>query len=416
MESIGIVGAGIAGLHLALFLQQHGIAATLYSDRTPAAIRGGRLPNSVARFEHTRARERALDVDHWSDTESDIGCVHFRIQGTPICFRGHMARPASFVDMRIYLAALLEDFAARGGRVVVGAVQADDLTRLAQEHPLVVVAAGRANLTERFPAIPEHSPYEAPQRRLCSGLFRGIADSNPVGFSFNISPGHGEIFQSPFHSFEGRVSSLLFEAIPGGELEPITRRRYDDDPGGFEDTVLALLRAHAPQIYERVDRDRFGLTGPLDLLQGAITPAVRRGYAALGGGRYAIALGDVHIVNDPVLGQGANAASHAAWVLGTEIVAAGGDGPFDAAFCHRVEERIWEYAGPVTRWTNAALQPPPPHVIEVFAAATARQEIADTVIANFNTPAHNWAIFGSPEGAATFLRRHGWRAPVAVAS
>jgi 2-polyprenyl-6-methoxyphenol hydroxylase-like FAD-dependent oxidoreductase len=35
MTSIGIVGSGIAGLHLGLFLRQHGISATIYADRTP---------------------------------------------------------------------------------------------------------------------------------------------------------------------------------------------------------------------------------------------------------------------------------------------------------------------------------------------------------------------------------------------
>jgi 2-polyprenyl-6-methoxyphenol hydroxylase-like FAD-dependent oxidoreductase len=40
MERIGIVGAGVAGLHLALYLQQHGVPARLYAERTPAAQRG----------------------------------------------------------------------------------------------------------------------------------------------------------------------------------------------------------------------------------------------------------------------------------------------------------------------------------------------------------------------------------------
>jgi 2-polyprenyl-6-methoxyphenol hydroxylase-like FAD-dependent oxidoreductase len=65
MASIGIVGTGISGLHLALFLQHFGIGSTVYADRTPEQIREGRLPNTVARFEHTRARERQLGVDHW---------------------------------------------------------------------------------------------------------------------------------------------------------------------------------------------------------------------------------------------------------------------------------------------------------------------------------------------------------------
>jgi len=58
VNGIGIVGSGIAELHLGLLLQQRGIPATIYSDRAPEQTRAGRLPNSVARFEYTRARER----------------------------------------------------------------------------------------------------------------------------------------------------------------------------------------------------------------------------------------------------------------------------------------------------------------------------------------------------------------------
>ncbi|MFN8515580.1 MAG: styrene monooxygenase/indole monooxygenase family protein [Thermomicrobiales bacterium] len=102
--------------------------------------------------------------------------------------------------MRLYLAALLEDFAGRGGRVEIGALAADDVARLARKHGLMVVASGRGSLTELFPRLPERSPYTAPQRLLCSGLYRGVAPTEPLGLSFNISPGHGEeIFQkTPF--------------------------------------------------------------------------------------------------------------------------------------------------------------------------------------------------------------------------
>jgi 2-polyprenyl-6-methoxyphenol hydroxylase-like FAD-dependent oxidoreductase len=69
MKNIGIIGAGIAGLHLGLFLQQHGLKPTIYSDKSPAQIRTGRISNLVIRFEQTRQRERALGVDHWDFTE-----------------------------------------------------------------------------------------------------------------------------------------------------------------------------------------------------------------------------------------------------------------------------------------------------------------------------------------------------------
>ncbi|MEU4744750.1 monooxygenase, partial [Actinosynnema sp. NPDC023658] len=63
--SIGIIGAGISGLHLALRLRQLGIDATLYSARTPEDLRGGPPPNLVTRLGSTRTREEVLGVDHW---------------------------------------------------------------------------------------------------------------------------------------------------------------------------------------------------------------------------------------------------------------------------------------------------------------------------------------------------------------
>ena len=39
--STGIVGAGIGGLHLGLYLRQHGVAATLYTERSADAVRAG---------------------------------------------------------------------------------------------------------------------------------------------------------------------------------------------------------------------------------------------------------------------------------------------------------------------------------------------------------------------------------------
>ncbi|MDU0959007.1 MAG: NAD(P)-binding protein, partial [Bradyrhizobium sp.] len=47
-KSIGIVGAGIGGLHLALYLQQHGIQATVLTDRAPEQYAATRLMNTVA--------------------------------------------------------------------------------------------------------------------------------------------------------------------------------------------------------------------------------------------------------------------------------------------------------------------------------------------------------------------------------
>ena len=95
-------------------------------------------------------------------------------------------------------------------------------------------------------------------------------------------------------------------------LRLLADAKYDEDPAAFERLVLDKLRTYHPEVFERVDTSRFGLTGPEDLLQGAVTPVLREDYAVLPNGRIVIALGDAHSVVDPVVGQGANSASYSA--------------------------------------------------------------------------------------------------------
>ena len=412
MKNIGIVGCGIAGLHLGLFLQKHGIDATIYSDRSPEQIRAGRIPNFVVRFEKTLERERALGVNHWDFEDFGVFGIHMYIGGapTPIRWYGAKKRPASPVDMRIYQSTLLEDFAGRGGKVVIGELQASDVANLSEQHDLMVVASGRGSLTEMFPRVAERSPYDAPQRHLTGAFYRGVDFTDPVGVIYSVSPGNGEIFKLPFTTFDRRLCSILIEAIPGQALDVISNVRYADDPKKFEATVLELLREHAPMIYERINPEEFAVHRPQDVIQGAITPTVRKGYAPLGNGKFAMALGDVHIVVDPIIAQGANNASKCAFVLGEALLE---DQPLDENFCRETEQKLWEASRAASEWTNAVLQPPPPFAIEVFAAAAQNPAIADEIVQNFNAPERNWEIFSSPQNAANFLKKHNFQtAPV----
>jgi len=408
MTSIGIVGAGVAGLHLGLFLQQHGIAATIYAEKAPEEHLAGRLSNIVIRSAPTRARERCLGVNHWDAAKVDLLRLNFHVGGErPFAFSGEYAQPVMVVDMRIYYARLLEDFAMRGGRVVLGALQAGDVERLAAEHDLMVVAAGRGSLATMVPRLLAHSPYCTPQLLCVAGLYRGIAYPQPLGVDIAIVPGHGTIFVVPLFSFESHLTSVGFFISPGGAFEVLKQLRYADDPRGFEAAVLGLLRAYAPTIYDRVDPSAFALARPLDLCHAAITPTLRRGYIQLPNGTFAVALGDAHVLTDPITGQGANTASHAAWVLGQAIRDSGAT--FDKAFCRRLEQQICFYALPVAEACNAALGPPAAHANELFVAAAHNQAIADAYANSFNHPDKLWEIQSSPERTAALLTQVGWR-------
>jgi 2-polyprenyl-6-methoxyphenol hydroxylase-like FAD-dependent oxidoreductase len=407
MMHIGIIGAGIAGLHLGLFLQKHGIRATIYTDKTPEQQLGGRLANIVVRSAPTRERERLLGVNHWDTPETDLVCFSITVGGQrPLTLCGDFAQPANIVDTRIYWSRLLEDFAIRGGRVVIGALQAHDVERLSTEHDLMVVATGRGSLANMFPRLPEHSPYDKPQRLVIGGLYRGIAYRQPLGFEVVITPGQGEILALPLFSFEPRLTGIAFEIVPGGAFDVLRHMRYEDDPQRFDATVRDLLQLYAPAIFARIDPNTFTLARPLDLTHAAITPTTRRGYTRLTSGRFAMALGDAHVVIDPLTGQGANNASHAAWVLGEAIR---DSQTFNEVFCRRAEQQICAYTLPVAEACNARLRPPPPHVVEMMAAAAHNQAIADAYVDGFHHPDRWWEIINSPERTAAFLRQFGWR-------
>jgi 2-polyprenyl-6-methoxyphenol hydroxylase-like FAD-dependent oxidoreductase len=405
MPRIAIVGAGIAGLHLGLLLQQQGVDATIYADRGPDEIRRGRLPNTVALVGATRVRDRALGVNHWDAPEHDTKGVHFYLNSDPpLQFRGKLEPAGQFIDMRMYVARLLEDFATRGGPVVIGALDPAGVERIAREHDLVVVATGRAGLADMFPRVAERSPFTQPQRTILAGLFRGIRLPETAYFNFQVASGQGEIFEQQFLTFQGMVPGLLLEGLPGSDIERVARMRHEDDPAGFVRALYELLQEYAPLTRQRLDRDTFDVLGPLDVLSGAITPTVRRGHVTLGNGRCVMALGDAHIAHDPAAGQGANAASRAAWTLGELLISRVREGnALDEAFCAQAEQRLWDVVRPMTEFSNAMLGPPEPHALGIFLAAAQNPALADGFINNFNYPDRMWECLGSPEGAQRFL-------------
>jgi 2-polyprenyl-6-methoxyphenol hydroxylase-like FAD-dependent oxidoreductase len=408
MTRIAIIGAGTAGLHLGLRLQAFGIPVTLYTERAPAELRSARLPNTVAHNAATRERERTLGVNHWDSEGLDVHSVGFSLSGPmSFRFRGRLEKPILFVDYRLYQPRLAEDFVARGGSLELAAVDAAGVGRLAGQYDLVVVATGRAGLGSLFPRVPEHSPYTRPARMLFAGLFHGIQPVEPLGMQFNFTAGHGEIFEARMMSHHGPMGSLLVEATPGGALEELATRRIEEDPRGFEALLLERLREQAPATFERVDPSAFRLAGPLDWIQGGFTPVVRRGYAPVGGGRFAVAVGDTHVLHDPIGGLGANAASAAAWELADVIHEAVQAGQaFDEAFCQRAEARTWESERATTYWNNAMLAPAPAHLAQALFAASQDTHLADAVINTLVYPHKALETFAGPESTMAFIAQH----------
>lgn len=421
MSSIAIIGTGIAGLHLGLHLLQRGLRPTIYAELAPEQMRARRLPNTVSLYASARDTMRKLGVAHWDVTQSDLHVFELGVKGAPqIGFRAAIDPPQQFIDMRVYLPRLLEDFIERGGQVIqAGTLDASGVSEISSSHDLVVVASGRGDLSAMFPRDDDRSPFRQPQRRLFAGLFGGVDFPNPFQFTLQIVPGQGEIAEFELLSFEGPVTGFLVEAIPGGDLEPITRISYDpDDPRAFDHAFFQFLREHAPRIVDRIpDPDAFGCLGPLDHLQGAVTPVVRHGIAALPSGRFALGLGDAHITHDPILAQGANAAVRASCLLG-ELISehARHARLFDRSFCTGAERHMRESLSAMTEWSNATLRPPPPHFMDLMIAASQYPAVAHEFVNNYDRPERGWSLIRDPKCTAEFIGRHRLAADDARAS
>jgi 2-polyprenyl-6-methoxyphenol hydroxylase-like FAD-dependent oxidoreductase len=400
--SIGIIGAGTAGLQLALLLKQNGVDATLYAERTSEEVRKGRLPNTVIHHYRTRARERNLGVNHWDETGLEIdGHWHYVPGERPLSFPGYFEGTSLGVDYRIYQSALLEDFENRGGRVVYGAVHVDDIGSISSGHELLVVCTGRGGFGDLFPPLEGRSPFTRPVRTISAGLYTGVSpDSDKRYVTLSLAAPHGEFIEAPMLTFGGNVSVILFECIPGGDFDVIARKASADDLETHTRAVLDLVRKYNPVVYERIDPQAFGLVGPNDFLQGAVTPTVRQSHTRLDDGTYAIALGDAHVTIDPVCGLGANAASAAAFTLGETILE---ERPFDDEFCRVVDERRLPRVLGSFDFTNFMLKPQP-YLFDVVGAMSATPVIADDFTEGFTEAERQWRNMSSAESAARYLR------------
>ena len=398
---IGIIGAGVAGLHLGLYLRRHGVDTTIITDRTADQFAASSLPNTVAHFAPTLERERQLGIDHWTDERFHYTCHNYSFGGPArLEFRGNFARPNRAIDYRIYLPRLMADFEASGGTIEIATVAVPDLGRLAGRFDLLVVTSGRGELANAFGRVDGESPNHRPQRQLLAALFTGVRPTDPAGATLSASPSQGELIDLPILTLGGMASALLFENIPGGDLGVLARIRHADNPSVFISTVLDKLEKHHPHVFNRIDTARFGLCGLDDVLQGAITPIVRQSTLDLGDGKFAIAAGDVHCTVDPMLGQGANLASHSALILGEEIVK---DAPFDATFCERIDRRRMTRILGASRWTNLMLRPPSPEILELVREMSRDRSLCDEYTDNFGLPERQWERLGSPESLRVWI-------------
>ncbi|RRO14470.1 monooxygenase [Saccharopolyspora rhizosphaerae] len=406
MPDVGIIGAGTAGLHLALLLQQAGVSTRVYTHQTADQVASGRPQNSVSHHAPTIAREDAMGVNFWPVEEYGyrVHYHHLNVPDGPPVFRGDFLRPSRVLDYRIYLPRLMAEYEERGGTVEQRAVEPADFEQLGRHHDLIVVAAGSRSFAEYFGERPDVSPYAEPQRYLAVGFWDGVAQTGPRAVTMSISPGHGELLDLPITTFDGWASALLFENVPGGDLEVLMKQRQSDDPEAYRRLTLDKLEQHHPTVRERVDDSRFQLMRPGDILQGAVRPVVREDYRVLPDGTVVLSLGDAHSTVDPVTGQGANAASYEAQVVADTILE---DGSVDERFAQKVALRRRERVDGLSTWVNTMIATPtPPHLQKLLGAMSQLRTLCDEFTENFSHPHRNGDMVATPERVDAAIARH----------
>ena len=103
------------------------------------------------------------------------------------------------------------------------------------------------------------------------------------------------------------------------------------------------------------------------------------------------------------MGQGANVASYAAFVLGEEIV---GAEVLDGRFCEKVDLKRQDRVLAAARWTNVMLQPPSEALGTLIGTMSQNQALADEFTENFNYPDAQWDRISTPERIKAFIARH----------
>ncbi|WP_158647253.1 styrene monooxygenase/indole monooxygenase family protein [Actinoplanes sp. ATCC 53533] len=407
MRKILIVGAGQAGLQLALSLLTHGYEVAVVSATTPEQIRAGRPQGIPALFAPALATERGYRLNLFGTATPPLYGARVTVAGPSgwpvLAFNAELERPGRCTDLRVKTAAWLELAEQRGATVIYQQVTAQDLDVITADggFDLAIVAAGCGDLTNVFGTDPVRTVHDRPQRVVAGAYVQGLrpdphwADTH---LEFHTVPGIGELLVVPAVSLSGPCHALAFEALPGGPADQWPGAAID--PEKILDLIVDLVHTFTPWVAERVRQVRLG--DPNGAVYGRVHPRVRHPVAHLPSGGIAMGLGDALIVNDPVGGQGANlAAKAAAFTVGA--ILAHGMQPFGEAWMNATFEAFWSSHGAAaTTLTNTLLSPPAPHMMELFAVSAGNPQVAARFAAGLADPA-DMTWFTHPDAAASYL-------------
>ncbi len=408
MSKILIVGAGQAGLQLAFGLVEDGHDVTVVSNRTPDDLRTGRVMSSQCMFDAALQHERDLGIAFWEDECPPVEGISLVVpapdgSGKAIDFASRLDRYAQSVDQRVKMPGWMEKLEERGGKLLIHDVGVEDLERYAQEHDLVIVAAGKGEIVRLFERDAERSPYEQPMRALALTYVNGMTPRPEYSaVCFNLIPTVGEYFVFPALTTTGPCEIMVFEGIPGGPMDC-----WADVTTPAEHLAKSkwILDTFMPWEGERNRSSE--LTDENGVLVGRFPPTVRKPVAELPSGRLVLGLADAIMLNDPITGQGSNNAAKMAAAY-HEAIRRHGDAPYDREFMEEAFESFWgSYGQFATGWTNALLSPPPEHVLRLLAAGNESAEVAHRFVNGFDNPVDFFDWFMFPDKAEAYLAEVG---------
>ena len=314
MRRITIVGGGQSGLQLAIGLLQKGYEVTLVSDRTSDEIRHGRVMSSQFMFHTALESERELGINFWEQECPDTEGLGVTLAGENgekvLSWAYRLDSPGQSVDQRVKFPGWMRHVGEIGGTLVIKEAEIDDLERYAAESDLVVVAAGKGDITLLFERDPERSEFDKPMRALALTYVTGMRPYEPfTRVAFNIAPGVGEYFVFPALTTAGPCEIMVFEGIPEGPMDCWGQVRT---PAEHLGQSLWILNTFFPWEAERCRRG--ALTDDNGILVGRFPPTVRRPVAHLPSGALVLGMADAVVLNDPITGQGSNNAAKCAAV------------------------------------------------------------------------------------------------------
>lgn len=382
MKHIAIVGAGQAGLQLGISLLKKGHNTTLLSNRTPENLLNGKIMSSQGMFSTALNYEKELGLNFWDDICPKNQSIQFSIvhHGQKILtWKGLTHRPFQAIDQRLKFSRWLKEFQWLGGNVLYQEADLLLLEELSKSHDLVIIAGGKANISDLFKRDTTKSAFDKPPRELGCFYVNGVLPiSNNPGLRANILPGIGEFFIMPGLTLSGSCNMLLFEGIPGKEFD-CWKPSFSKEQ--ILEKIKSLLGTHIP--WEAENCRSITLTDDNATLMGRYTPIVRHPFFNLPSGKPILGMADTVVLNDPIAGQGANNASKCAKIY-LDSILQNSDNNFDEIWMQNTFNQYWEYAKWSTEWTNILLKPLEPHIVELLSAAKDSQLLANKLASSFD--------------------------------